>query len=158
MAVKLEKINLVDGGVGEVDTTPKYALGKEFEDTFGRKYRYIKATAALTAGTAVAEAGYTAIAGLTAVDGGAKFTGATPSTTNGKDLVGQFIKVTRSGSVLGIFPVLDGEGKNLTIPEVKAGDTLDLVAYAHGLAGGSGTALVPMAAIASGSYGFVLVA
>ena len=39
MAVKLEKINLVDGGVGDVATAPKYPLGKEFEDTFGRKYR-----------------------------------------------------------------------------------------------------------------------
>ena len=158
MAVKLEKINLVDGGVEIVDDAPRFALGKTFEDVNGRVFKYVKATAALTAGTAVAEAGYTAVAGLTAVDGGAKFTGATPATTNGADLVGQMVKVTRNSNVIGIFPVSDGEGLNLTIPGVKAGDTLALVAYAHGLAGGSGSALVPMAAIASGKYGFVMVA
>lgn len=158
MAVKLEKINLVDGSVYDVDDAPKYPLGKIFEDTTGRTYEYVKATAALTAGTAVAAAGYTAVAGLTATDGGATFSGSTPANATAKDLIGQLVKVTRSGSVIGVFPVVDGEGTHLTIPEVKAGDTIALVAYAGGLAGGTGTDVIPMTSIASGKYGFVLVA
>lgn len=158
MAVKLEKINLVDGDVTNTDTTPRFALGKTFVDAMGKTYRYIKATAKLTAGTTAAEAGFTAIAGLTAVAGGAKFTGATPATTEGKDLIGQMVKVTRKGAVLGVFPITDGDGKNLTIPEVKVGDTLALVPYAHGLAGGTGTAVTALVDINQNEYGFVLVA
>lgn len=159
MAVKLEKINLVEGSVYDVDDAPKYPLGKVFEDTMGRTYEYVKATAALTAGTAVAAAGYTALSNLTAKDGGATVAGSTPAGASAHDLVGQLIKVTRGGNVLGVFPVVDAEGTStLIIPEVKAGDTLALVAYAGGLAGGSGSDVVPMASIASGKYGFVLVA
>lgn len=158
MAVKLEKINLVDGDVTTTDTTPRFALGKTFVDSMGKTYRYIKATAKLTAGTSAAEAGFTAVDGLTAVAGGAKFNGATPGTGRGADLIGQMVKVTRKGTVLGVFPVTDGDGKNLTIPEVKVGDTLALVPYAHGLAGGTGTAVTPLVDINQNSYGFVLVA
>ena len=46
MASTIDKTILVEGGLYNVDTAPRYPLGFEVEDDNGKKYRYIKATAA----------------------------------------------------------------------------------------------------------------
>ena len=155
------KGELIDGDIYRVDTTPKYPLGKTVLTSNGRVARYVKATAALTAGTSYALTGTSAIASLSAVDGGATIGAATPSTTNYDDLVGELIKVTRSASVIGVYPIRAAVSGKITVPEVKSGDTLALVAYARTHAGGTASKAgaeqaAPVAPIASGSYGWVI--
>ena len=128
MTAKLELNGvLVDSNIYTVDDAPKFALGTEFKGIDGNTYRYVKATAALTAGTAYATGGYTAFT-ATATDGGATVTATTPSSTVSGDLVGELVRVTRDGSVVGVFPIESDEynGTNhiVRIAGVKAGDTL----------------------------------
>ena len=54
MSYKIDKTILVDGPLTQVDDTARYPLGFEVTDENGKEYVYVKATAALTAGTAVA--------------------------------------------------------------------------------------------------------
>lgn len=155
------KGELIDGDIYRVDTTPKYPLGKTVLTSNGRVARYVKAAAALTAGTSYALSGTSAIASLTAVDGGATIGAATPATTNYDDLVGELIKVTRSGSVIGVYPIRAAVAGKINVPEVKSGDTLALVAYARTHAGGTASKAgaeqgAPVSDIASGSYGWVI--
>lgn len=159
------KGELIDGDIYRVDTTPKYPLGKTVLTSNGRVARYVKATAALSAGTSYAVAGTTALTSPTAINGGLTITAATPSTTNYNDLVGGFIKVTRSAAVVGVYPiraaVATDSGATLTVPEVKSGDTVALVAYGRTHAGGTANKAgaeqaTPVANIASGSYGWVV--
>ena len=155
------KGELIDGDIYRVDETPKYPLGKTVLTSNGRVARYVKATAALTAGTSYALSGTSAIASLTAVDGGATIGAATPATTNYDDLVGEFIKITRNSAVIGVYPIRAAVAGKITVPEVKSGDTLALVAYARTHAGGTASAAgaeqaTPVAPIASGSYGWVI--
>ena len=168
MASTIDKTILVEGGLYNVDTAPRYPLGFEVEDDNGKKYRYIKATAALTAGTSYGLAGFTAMT-ATAADGGAAVSTTTPNSAVSGDLVGQIVKVTRSSSVIGAYPITEdiwtsGTAHTVKIPEVKSGDTLALVGTNVGLCGGSASSTagdtngIPMAPIASGSYGFVLLA
>lgn len=167
MTAKLELNGvLVDSNIYTVDDAPKFALGTEFKGIDGNTYRYVKATAALTAGTAYATGGYTAFT-ATATDGGATVTATTPSSTVSGDLVGELVRVTRDGSVVGVFPIESDEynGTNhiVRIAGVKAGDTLAHVYTGVGFAGGAASTKVgainatPLTAIASGKYGFALV-
>ena len=152
--------NLIDGSIYQVDNEARFPLGKKVEDDNGRVFEYVKAGVAMTAGTAVGDTGFTAM-GLAAIDGGAKVTSSTPGTAKEGDVVGVMVKVVRAGKTLGVFPVV-GASKNgntiiAAIPQVKTGDTLSLVAYAHGITA-AGTGLLPVADIAKDSYGFCLVA
>ena len=156
---------IVDSNLYTVDDAPKFALGTEFKGVDGGTYRYIKSTAALAAGTSYATAGYTAMT-ATAVNGGATVTATTPSSAVSGDLVGQFVKVTRSAAVVGVYPIIediyDGTNHKVKIPEVLSGDTLALVSTGTGYAGSSASSSAgaingtPLTAIASGKYGFVL--
>lgn len=174
MAFTIDKNILVDGPLTQVDDEARYPLGFTVTDANGLEYVYVKATAALTAGTAVAGVARSAltVTASSAFDGGFKASAATPSlaTTgfNGNELVGTLVKITRSASVIGLFPitgaVYDSANSNYVVycPEVKTGDT---VAFGHGApvvtAGGSASAkggatnAMPIVAIASGKYGFV---
>lgn len=157
---------IVDSNLYTVDDAPKYALGTEFKGIDGNTYRYIKSSAALTAGTAYATAGYTAFT-ATATDGGATVTATTPSSAVSGDLVGELVRITRDGSVIGVFPITEdiynGTNHIVKIAEAKAGDTLAHVYTGTGFAGGSASSSAgaingtPLTAIASGKYGFVLV-
>lgn len=156
---------LVDSNVYTVDDAPKFALGTEFKGENGETFRYVKSTAALAAGTAYATAGFTAMT-ATAKDGGATVTASTPSSAISGDLVGQYVKITRSAAVVGVYPIIediyDGTNHQVTIPEAKSGDTLAIVTRGTGFAGGSASSSAgaingtPLTAIASGKYGFVL--
>lgn len=174
MAYKIDRSILVEGPLTQVDDTPRYPLGFKVVDENGKEYVYVKATAALTAGTAVAGVARSAltVTSSSAFDGGFKASASTPAlattTFNGNELKGTLVKITRSSAVVGLFPitdaVYDSANSNYVVycPEVKAGDT---VAFGAGqpvvTAGGSASAkggatnAMPITAIASGKYGFV---
>lgn len=172
MGYKIDKTILIDGPLTQVDDTARYPLGFTVTDENGKEYVYVKATAALTAGTAVAGVARSAltVTSSSAFEGGFKASASTPSLSttsfNGNELKGTLVKITRSGTVLGLFPITDatydGTAYVISCPEVKAGDT---VAFGAGqpvvTAGGSASAkggatnAMPITAIASGKYGFV---
>lgn len=172
MAYTVDNNVLVDGPVTQVDDAPRYPLGYKVTDKNGKEYVYVKATASLTAGTAVATAGRSAltVTSSSAFNGGFKASASTPTlaTTgfDGNELVGTLVKITRSATVLGLFPitgaVYDGSAYVVYCPEVQTGDT---VAFGDGAnivtAGGSASNkagavnATPIVAIASGKYGFV---
>jgi hypothetical protein len=172
MAYTVDNNVLVDGPVTQVDDAPRYPLGYKVTDKNGKEYVYVKATAALTAGTAVATAGRSAltVTSSSAFNGGFKASASTPTlaTTgfDGNELVGTLVKITRSATVLGLFPitgaVYDGSAYVVYCPEVQTGDTVAFGAGANIVTAG-GTAstkagainATPIVAIASGKYGFV---
>lgn len=173
MSYKYEKSILAEGELNQVDDTPRYPLGTRVLDHMGREYVYVKATAALTAGTTVAgvaRSNITVTSG-SAFDGGFKASAATPAlaTTgfDGNELVGTLVKITRSSAVVGLFPITgaeyDGTAYVIRCPEVKTGDTVAFGAGAPVVTAG-GTASTkagatnadPISNIASGKYGFVL--
>lgn len=173
MSYNYDKDILVEGKLNQVDDAPRYPLGTRVHDNLGREYVYVKATAALTAGTAVAGVARSAltVTASSAFDGGFKASASTPSlaTTgfNGNELIGTLVKITRSSTVIGLFPITGAEytGSTYVIycPEVKSGDT---IAFGAGspvvTAGGSASAkggatnAMPIVSIASGKYGFVM--
>ena len=172
MAYNIDKSVLVEGPVTQVDDAPRYPLGFKVTDRNGKDYVYVKATAALTAGTAVATAGRTAltVTASSAFDGGFRASASTPTlaTTgfDGNELVGTLVKITRGGNVVGLYPITgasyNGTAYVVSCPEVKTGDT---VAFGDGAnvvtAGGTAstqagaTNAIPGASIAAGKYGFV---
>lgn len=172
MAYNIDKSVLVEGPVTQVDDAPRYPLGFKVTDRNGKDYIYVKATAALTAGTAVATAARTAltVTASSAFEGGFRASASTPTlaTTgfDGNELVGTLVKITRGGNVVGLYPVTgasyNGTAYVVSCPEVKTGDT---VAFGDGAnvvtAGGTAstkagaTNAIPVANIASGKYGFV---
>ena len=172
MAYTIDNNILVDGPLTQVDDSARYPLGFTVTDKNGKEYVYIKATAALTAGTAVAGVARSAltVTASSAFEGGFLASASTPSLSttsfNGNELKGTLVKITRGGSVLGLFPITDatynGTAYVISCPEVKAGDT---VAFGAGqpvvTAGGSASAkggatnAMPIVAIASGKFGFV---
>lgn len=172
MGYKIDKTILVDGPLTQVDDTPRYPLGFTVTDENGKEYVYVKATAALTAGTAVAGVARSAltVTSSSAFDGGFLASASTPSLSttsfNGNELKGTLVKITRSGTVLGLFPITDatydGTAYVISCPEVKAGDTVAFgagqpVVTAGGTASAKGgaTNAMPIVAIASGKFGFV---
>lgn len=172
MGYKIDKTILVDGPLTQVDDTARYPLGFTVTDENGKEYVYVKATAALTAGTAVAGVARSAltVTSSSAFDGGFLASASTPSlattTFNGNELKGTLVKITRSSTVIGLFPITDavytGSAYKVFCPEVKAGDTVAFgagqpVVTAGGTASAKGgaTNAMPITAIASGKYGFV---
>ena len=172
MAYTIDNNVLVDSPITQVDDAPRYPLGFKVTDKNGKEYVYVKASANLVAGTAVATAGRSAltVTSSSAYDGGFKASASTPAlaTTgfDGNELVGTLVKVTRGSDVLGLFPITgaeyNGSAYIVSCPEVKGGDT---VAFGGGAnivsAGGTASAkagavnATPIVAIASGKFGFV---
>lgn len=173
MSYNIDKNILVEGGLTQVDDAPRYPLGTRVHDKEGKEYVYVKATAGLTAGTAVAGVARTAltVTASSAFDGGFKASAATPALTttgfDGNELVGTLVKITRDGKVIGLFPITgaeyNGSAYVVSCPEVKTGDTVAFGAGAAVVTAG-GTAstkagaenVVPLTAIASGKFGFGL--
>lgn len=173
MSYNYDKNILVEGELNQVDDAPRYPLGTIVHDNLGREYVYVKATAALTAGTAVAGVARSAltVTASSAFKGGFKASASTPTlaTTgfDGNELIGTLVKITRNSNVLGLFPITgaeyNGSAYVVYCPEVEVGDT---VAFGAGspvvTAGGSAstkggaTVCVPIASMASGKYGFVM--
>lgn len=155
MAYTIDNNVLVEGPLTQVDDTPRYPLGYKVTDKNGRDYIYAKATADLTAGAQVKIVGYTAITLTSVANGGAVLASSTPSGATAKDLIGDALVV--SGNA---YPIVDGDGTFLVVPEVKATDTVTaFTGYPYALAGGAAssgdTKVVPVTAIANGKYGFV---
>ena len=172
MAYTIDDNVLVDGPLTQVDDTPRYPLGYKVTDKDGREYTYVKATAALTAGTAVAGVARSSltVTASSAFEGGFLASAYAPSQSiasfNGNELKGILVKITRGGSVLGLFPITDatynGTAYVVSCPEVKAGDTVAFGAGAPVVAAGGtastkagATNCIPLVAMASGKYGFV---
>lgn len=173
MSYNIDKNILVEGELTQVDDAPRYPLGTRVHDKEGKEYVYAKATAALTAGTAVAGVARSAltVTASSAFDGGFKASAATPTlaTTgfDGNELVGTLVKITRSATVIGLFPITgaeyDGTSYVIACPEVKTGDTVAFgagapVVTAGGTASAKGgaTNCMPLTAVASGKYAFFL--
>lgn len=172
MAYTIDNNVLVDGPLTQVDDTPRYPLGYKVTDKNGREYVYVKATGNLTAGTSAATASRSAltVTASSAFNGGFLASAATPSlaTTgfDGNELSGTSVKITRSATVLGLFPITGAEYNGtayvISCPEVEVGDT---VAFGDGAnivaAGGAASTKIgainvtPVVAIASGKFGFV---
>ena len=172
MAYTIDNNILVDGPLTQVDDSARYPLGITVTDKNGKEYVYVKATAALTAGTAVAGVARSAltVTASSAFKGGFLASAATPSLSttsfNGNELKGTLVKITRGGNVLGLFPITDatynGTAYVISCPEVEAGDTVAFgagqpVVTAGGTASAKGgaTNAMPIVAIASGKFGFV---
>ncbi|MBQ1569598.1 MAG: hypothetical protein IIZ78_00635 [Clostridiales bacterium] len=160
MAFKIDDNVLVEGPLTQVDNAPRYPLGYKVTDDCGREYVYVKASANLTAGTAVALAGFTALSTSSVKAGGAVASSATPSTTNYKDLIGNAVVI--SGGTK-IYPIVDADGTFLVIPGIAATDTISsFIGYPYAIAGGAASATatnaLPVVSMASGKYGFVALA
>lgn len=172
MAYTIDKNVLAEGPITQVDDAPRYPLGYKVTDKNGKEYVYVKASANLTAGTAVATAGRSAltVTDSSAFKGGFKASASTPAlaTTgfDGNELAGTLVEITRSSTVLGLFPITGAEYTGsayvVSCPEVEEGDT---VAFGDGAnivsAGGTASTkagainATPIVAIASGKFGFV---
>lgn len=161
--------SLVDGNLYVVDDAPKYKLGKLVHTDDGKTYAYVKATAALVAGTTY-KVGSLAI-GTVAQDGAdtIKISATTPTiitTVSADDVNGALVKVTDTNSaVKGVFEInnaySDGTYIRAKIKGVVATDTIAGVnTTSPNFCGGavsSGKAQgTPFTAIASGKYGWVL--
>lgn len=159
---------LVEGSIYDVDDAPKYKLGKTITTDDGKTFAYVKATAALTAGTTY-KVGSLAI-GTVAQDGAGKIkiSATTPTiitTVKGADVEGALVKITDADSNVVVAPI-ESAIEDTTyiygiVKGVKATDTLAGVATTTpnfcGGAVSSGKAQgTPMVAIASGKYGWVL--
>lgn len=159
---------LVEGSVYDVDDAPKYKLGKTITTDDGKTFAYVKATAALTAGTTY-KVGSLAI-GTVAQDGEGKvkISATTPTiitNVKGADVEGALIKITDTDSNVVVAPI-ESATEDTTyiygvVKGVKATDTLAGVATTTpNFCGGgvsSGKAQgTPMVSIASGKYGWVL--
>ena len=174
MSYNIEKTNLAEGLLEQVDTEPRYPLGFRTHDADGREYVYVKALADLTAGTAVAGVARSA---LTVTPGSVssgyfQVTAATPAlattTFNANELKGTLIEIVdANGTGRGIYPITDAsyDGVNyaLTCPEIKNGDTVSFangapVVAAGGVSSTEGGAIncTPISDIPEGKYGFVL--
>lgn len=157
MAYTIDKNILVEGSLTQVDDMARFPLGFIVTDNCGNEYAYVKATAALTAGTAVASASRSSltVTSSSAFDGGFKVSNSVPGLSQGSnfgmnELRGTLVKITRDSSVLGLFPITGGiyDGSHYVIycPEVKTGDT---VAFGRGpvIASAGGTASTKAGAI-----------
>lgn len=161
---------LVEGGVYDVDDTPKYKLGKTITTDDGKTFAYVKATAALTAGTTY-KVGSLAIG--TVVQDGAdkiKISATTPTiitNVTGADVEGALVKVTDTNSVVkGVFAIegATDDGSAYIYAPLKGVETTDTVAgvatttanFCGGAVSSGKAQGTPLVAIASGKYGWVL--
>lgn len=161
--------SLVEGSLYDVDTAPKYKLGKTVTTDDGKTFAYVKATANLTAGTAY-KVGSLAI-GTVAQDGAGKIkiTATTPTiitSTKGADVEGALVKVTDSDSnVKGVFAIEGASDNGIAIfaplacvetTDTIAGVASNTPAFCGGAVSSGKAQGTPMVAIASGKYGWVL--
>ena len=172
MANKIDAIGtLVDGNPYEVDDAPRHPLGRTIATDDGKTFVYVKATAALTAGTAYKVAPITiGTASVTGV-GKISITATTPTILTAvapEDVAGALVKVTTSGSaVRGVFGIKNaalGASSNIVADcdgVLASTDTLTGIAdNTPAVCGGSPTSGktqgTPLTAIASGKYGWVM--
>lgn len=160
---------LVEGNFYDVDTAPKYKLGKVVSTDDGKTFAYVKATANLTAGTTYKVASL-AIGTVAANGAGkARISATTPTIiTNvvAADVEGALISVTDTNSNVKVYPIEAATDDGATyiyanIPAVKSTDTLAGVAsntpaFAGGAVSAGKLQGTPLTAIASGKYGWVL--
>ena len=160
---------LMEGSIYDVDDAPKYKLGKTICTDDGKTFAYVKATAALTAGTTY-KVGSLAIGTVTQDgEGKIKISATTPTiitNVKGADVEGALIKITDAQSNVVVAPIESATDDGETyiygvVKGVKTTDTLAGVATTTanfcGGAVSSGKAQgTPMVAIASGKYGWVL--
>lgn len=159
---------LVDGSVYDIDSAPRFPLGRTITTDDGKTFVYVKATANLVAGTAYKLA---PISIATATAGAGKITiSATTPTINTVvtpvDIAGALVKVTDSGSnVKGVFGIKNAAQSSTSIvadvPGVVATDTIaginsNTPAVCGGAVESGKTQGTPLTAIASGKYGWVM--
>lgn len=162
---------LVDGSLYDVDDAPKNPLGFTTTTDDGKTFAYVKATAALTAGTSYKVAPITI--GTASVTGVGKIsvTATTPTiltTVTPADLAGALVKVTTSGSaVRGVFGLKNlalGASSNivadcdgvLAATDTVAGIADNTPAVCGGAVESGKTQGTPLTSIASGKYGWVM--
>lgn len=160
---------LVEGSIYDVDTTPKYKLGKTISTDDGKTFAYVKATANLAAGTAYKVAGLKI--GTVAQDGAGKIkiSVTTPTiltTVAPEDVLGALVKVTDSNSaVKGVYAIesasADATYIYAPIKAVEATDTIagvncETPAFCGGTVASGKSQGTPLTAIASGKYGWVM--
>lgn len=172
MANKIDAYGtLVDGDIYQVDDTPRFPLGRTISTDDGKSFAYVKATAALTAGTAYKVAPITI--GTASVTGVGKISvsATTPTiitTVAPVDLEGALVKITTSGSavrgVFGLKNVARGAGSTITADcegvlaatDTAAGIADNVPAVCGGSVSAGKTQGTPFTAIASGKYGWVM--
>lgn len=161
---------LVDGGFHAVDDAPKYKLGKLVSTDDGKTFAYVKAGADLVAGTTY-KVGSINVATAAYENGQVKITATAPTiitNVKGADVEGALIKVTDSESnVKGVFAIEAASDNGTAIfarlggVEIAATDTFagiasNTPAIAGGAVSSGKTQGTPLAAIATGKYGWVL--
>ena len=160
---------LVEGSIYDVDDAPKYKLGKTVTTDDGKTFAYVKATAALTAGTAYKVASLTL---TTVAQNGADsitITATSPTiitNTKGDDVNGALVKVVDTNSNLKGIYAIEGASDNGTaifapLKGVVASDTITGInsntpAFCGGATSSGKAQGTPLVAIASGKYGWVL--
>lgn len=160
---------LVEGNFYDVDTAPKYKLGKVVSTDDGKTFAYVKATADLTAGTTYKVASLAIGTVIANGAGKARISATTPTiitNVDGADVEGALISVTDANSNVNVYPIETATDDGTTyiyanIPAVKATDTLAGVAsntpaFAGGAVSSGKLQGTPLTAIASGKYGWVL--
>lgn len=174
MSYNIEKTNLAEGLLEQIDKSPRFPLGFKTRDAEGREYVYVKAIKNLTAGVPVLGVARTA---LTVGSGSVSdrcFTinSTTPALATGdfdaNEIKGTLVKITSAGGELrGIYPITDatydGSKYMATCPEVKTGDTVVFANGAQVVAAGGvssteggATNVVPIADVPAGSFTFVV--
>ena len=160
---------LVEGSVYDVDDAPKYKLGKTITTDDGKTFAYVKATAALTAGTTY-KVGSLAI-GTVVQDGEGKIkiSATTPTiitNVKGADVEGALIKITDTDSNVTVAPIesatddgatyIYGVVKGVTTTDTLAGVATTTANFCGGAVSSGKAQGTPMVSIASGKYGWVL--
>lgn len=162
---------LVDGSMYDVDDAPRFPLGRTVTTDDGKTFVYVKATAALAAGTAYKVAPITISTASATAKGKISITATTPTiltTVTPADIAGALVKVTDTNSnVLGVFGIKNaalGASSNIVADCDGVGASTDTLAgiadNTPAVCGGSPasgkTQGTPLTAIASGKYGWVM--
>lgn len=152
---------LLDARIADVDAKARFPLGKRVIADNGLVFRYLKASAALTAGTAYAVAPVSVSTATAPADNTIAITATTPAIAGvvAEDLVG--VPVVAAGKVLFITSASKnaaGTTITATVPGVKKSDTVATATAAYALIGGTAASgvkqCVPVAALKSGEYGW----
>ena len=114
MSYNIEKTNLAEGLLEQIDKSPRFPLGFKTRDAEGREYVYVKAIKNLTAGVPVLGVARTA---LTVGSGSVSdrcftISSTTPALATGdfdaNEIKGTLVKITSAGGELrGIYPITD---------------------------------------------------
>lgn len=152
---------LLDGQVTDVDTVARFPLGKRVEADNGLVFRYVKATAALTAGTAYGLSALSITTATAPEDNTISITATTPAIANvaAEDVVGAPVIVNGEMKFI-TSAVKNAAGTTITatVPGIKKSATIAGVPAGYsrlgGKAGNGVAQAVPMATLKSGEYGW----